>query len=549
MVVKQIYKQVAEKYSAKYRTSLGITVLTLGLCFFFSESFSQLPNAYFYMDDYLVIQSKKSLYQYVIEPYGGHVFYVSALVWRGTLRIFGSDSYFPFLFIALAITALNAVFLGNVLRRIGSKSFALVAVFWSLYFGPAFHTQLWTLASLNQLASISVFGIIVLDRSKKSYLLLCFLFVVVGVGVGGLGVGVAVALICLMLLERRFLFGTFLSVLTMAAVFIARSSLANTGNNPLTLQALSKIPYYLVSALSGTIQSTLNVPADIAAVGTVAVVLASVVALPQVKIRINELECRSLFLSGTYLITTWGLAGLVRSDLTEVAAPRYVGATAPILLVYIAALCKLLATDISSRNREFSTFNPSRIIRLLTVVIAIATISNLGIWVSSRENANYLGSINLAKLSAIYDAKAWINPDFQTLGEGLTYVRASLINEGWNQWGSPDFASRLNKETKYRGLINHHWISTLVDAGLVKVSPLNQIESRQKQCLLTLNVSTSNPVSIDFYGVGTNIKIRNDFADPVEIPGTTGDGVIQFLPIRAAVDWIIQVDSGCIAAT
>jgi hypothetical protein len=46
-----------------------------------------------------------------------------------------------------------------------------------------------------------------------------------------------------------------------------------------------------------------------------------------------------------------------------------------------------------------------------------------------------------------------------------------------------------------------------------------------------------------------NIKIKNNFSDPVEVPGTTGDGVVKFLPIRAASDWIVQVDSGCISAT
>lgn len=545
MVLKQIYERVIEKYSVKYRTGFGIALLILGFYFFFSESVSQLPNAYFYMDDYLVIQSKKSLYQFVIEPYGGHVFYTSALIWRGTLRIFGADSYYPFLLIALAITALNAVFLGNVIRRLGSWSFALAAVFWTLYFGPAFHNQIWTLASLNELASVSISGLIVLNASKKSYLPLCFFFAVIGFGVGGLGVGVS--LVCLMLLERRFLFSSLLIFLTAVAVMIARSSLATTGNNPLTFQNFSKVPYYLVSALSGTIQGSLNIPPEIAAVGAVAVILASVAGLPRAKMRINELQNRALLLSGSYLITTWGLAGLVRNDLSEVAAPRYIGATAPMLFIYIFALCKLLLTDKSRSHGEVVFYNFARITRISTYVVVVATFSNLGIWVSSRENANYLGSVNLAKLGAIYDARTWINPDFATPGEGLTYVRASLINQGWDQWGKPDFLSRLNNDSSYRGLINSQWLSTLIEAGLVNVNPVNQAQSAATKCLSTLQVPTSKSVLIDFYGVSGVVKMKNTFSDLVEIPGSTGDGVIQILPIRPAADWTLQVDSGCIS--
>jgi len=531
----------------KYRTGFGIALLMLGFFFFFSESVSQLPNAYFYMDDYLVIQSKKSLYEFVIEPYGGHVFYTSALIWRGTLRIFGADSYYPFLLIALAITALNAVFLGNVIRRLGSWSFALAAVFWTLYFGPAFHNQIWTLASLNELASVSISGLILLNASKKSYLPLCFFFAVIGFGVGGLGVGVGVSLICLMLLERRFLFSSLLIFLTAVAVMIARSSLATTGNNPLTFQNLSKVPYYLVSALSGTIQGSLNVPPEIAAVGAVGLILASVVGLPRVRMRINELQNRALLLSGSYLITTWGLAGLVRNDLSEVAAPRYIGATAPMLFIYVFALCKLLLTDKSRSHGELVFYNFTRITRFSTYVVVVASFSNLGIWVSSRENANYLGSVNLAKLAAIYDARTWINPDFSTPGEGLTYVRASLINKGWDQWGKPDFLSRLNNDSNYRGLINSQWLSTLIEAGLVNVNPVNQEQSAGANCLSTLQVPTSKSALIDFYGVSGVVKMKNTFSDLVDIPGTTGDGVIQILPIRPAADWTLQVDSGCIS--
>ncbi len=547
MVSQQMLRQVMTKYSITYRTFVGMVVLLLGFFFFFSESFSQLPNAFFYMDDYLVIQSEKSLHRYVIEPYGGHVFYVSALVWRGTLRIFGADSYYPFLLISLVITAVNAVFLGDVLRRIGTRSIALVAVFWSLYFGPAFHNQLWTLASLNQLASISVLGLIVLNTSKKSYLPLCFLFAVIGVGVGGLGVGVAVSLICLTLLEHRFLFSSLLIVLTAFAVLVARSSLAATGNNPLALQSFSKIPYYLISALSGTIQASLNIPSDIAAVGTVAVILSSIAALLRVKLRVDELYCRAVLSSGSYLITTWGLAGLVRSDLSEVAAPRYIGATAPMLLIYVVALYKLLVADMDSSREKLGFQKSSRVPRFFIVVILVATVSNLGIWVSSRENANYLGSVNLAKLAAIYYARAWINPDFQPSGEGLTYVRASLINNGWDQWGSPDFISRLNSDSKHRGLINSQWLSTLVEAGLVNVDPSKKPQIAANNCLSTLKVPTSKSVSVNFHGVDGNIKIKNNFSDPVDIPGTTGAGVIKTRSIQVETEWTFQVKSGCIS--
>ena len=547
MVSLQIFKQARENSSVAYRPAIGVIILMLGFFFFFSKSFGQLPNAFFYMDDYLVIQSEKSLYQFVFEPYGGHVFYTSALIWRGTLRIFGADSYYPFLLIALAITALNAVFLGNVIRRLGSWSFALAAVFWTLYFGPAFHNQIWTLASLNELASVSISGLILLNASKKSYLPLCFFFAVIGFGVGGLGVGVGVSLICLMLLERRFLFSSLLIFLTAVAVMIARSSLATTGNNPLTFQNLSKVPYYLVSALSGTIQGSLNVPPEIAAVGAVGLILASVVGLPRVRMRINELQNRALLLSGSYLITTWGLAGLVRNDLSEVAAPRYIGATAPMLFIYVFALSKLLLTDKSRSHGELVFYNFTRITRFSTYVVVVASFSNLGIWVSSRENANYLGSVNLAKLAAIYDARTWINPDFAAPGEGLTYVRASLINKGWDQWGKPDFLSRLNNDSNYRGLINSQWLSTLIEAGLVNVNPVNQEQSAGANCLSTLQVPTSKSALIDFYGVSGVVKMKNTFSDLVDIPGTTGDGVIQILPIRPAADWTLQVDSGCIS--
>jgi hypothetical protein len=76
---------------------------------------------------------------------------------------------------------------------------------------------------------------------------------------------------------------------------------------------------------------------------------------------------------------------------------------------------------------------------------------------------------------------------------------------------------------------------------------VNQEQSAGANCLSTLQVPTSKSALIDFYGVSGVVKMKNTFSDLVDIPGTTGDGVIQILPIRPAADWTLQVDSGCIS--
>jgi len=506
------------------------------------------PFAFFYMDDFVGIQSKLDTFDFVTKPYGGHVAYC-VVVWYAMLSFFGADSYYPFMALALSITVVNAIFLGNLLKRISSQGLAAISVLWLLFLGPAFHNQLWDQASLSQLASISVFGIAVLDQKRRFYIFSCLPLLFVGFGVGGLGIGVAIALITLLFLERHFVVSALMTAVVFFVLLVARSSLSATGNNPLSVRNISTVPNYMISALSGTIRTAANLPAGIAEILAVGVLVFSIPVVPIAYSRLSETAARAFFLSGFYLLVTWGLAGLVRGDLTEVAAPRYVGVTAPVLLVYSVALLELLRTGkVNSPIGYKRFFEVLKFPEVLVALIALASLSNLGMWLISRENTNYLGSMNIAKLAAIYDAEAWISPEFQPGGEGLDYVRASSINSAWRSRGVPDFSGYLERDSPFRSASNSQWITTLLEAGLVSYGPTSGVSEKfeenlcREQLIISANVSTE----IYFFHIKNEITVRNEFSEPVSIGDSSGTGVLNLEKVKGELKWIFETNAGCL---
>ena len=545
--LKAMLMQKIRRISGFPRIVLLFGAVGIGIVIFFRASLERTPFAFFYMDDFIGIQTKLNTFEFVTTPYGGHISY-GVVIWVMFLRFFGASRYYPFMVLALSLTVVNALFLGNVLRRISSHGVAAIAVLWLLFLGPAFHNQLWDQASLSQLASISIFGIAVLNQAQKFYIFRCLLLAFIGFGVGGLGFGVAVALIMLLFLERHFLVSAFMTGAIFFLCLIANSSLSGTGNNPISIKNISTVPYYMVSALSGTIQAAANLPIGVAEILAVGVLVFSIPAVPIAYTKLSETAARAFFLSGFYLLVTWVLAALVRGDLVEVAAPRYVGVTAPLLLVYTVALLHLLNTSMARPPSGYTRlFELQKFPKILVVLIALASLSNLGTWLSSRENANYLGAINIAKLAAINAAEDWINPDFKPTGEGLNYVTASLINSAWRTRGVPDFSGFLNIKYPFRELRNTVFISTLLEAGLVSLVPSSSTISKNV-CRDQLVLSSSDFNEIHFYDIDSEITIRNRFSEPLSISGSSGSGILRVEQVKDESKWILDTTSGCLTS-
>ena len=525
-----------------------LAVLGIGIVAFFKMTLDRTPFAFFYMDDFVGIQSKLETLEFATNPYGGHISYCVA-IWSVMLEFFGTSRYFPFMVLALSLTVLNALCLGNLTKRISSQGLAVVAILWLLYLGPAFHNQLWDQASLSQLASISIFGIAALNQENRFYIICSLLLLFVGFGVGGLGFGVAVALIVLLFLERRFVVSALISGAVFLVLLIARSSLAETGNNPISVRNIATVPNYMISALAGTIRTAANLPAGIAEIFAVGVLVLSIPVVPIAYSKLSTTASRAFFLSGVYLMVTWGLAGLVRGDLSEVAAPRYVGVTAPVLFVYTVALLELLRTGRKGSASSYRRFFELLMFpKVLVVLTAMAALSNSGIWLSSRDNANYLGSFNIAKLAAIYDAEDWISPDFKPTGEGLDYVSASLINSAWRSRGVPDFSGYLERDSPFRSASNSQWITTLLEAGLVAVVPTSgkSVPTNEVPCTKQAVTMMNSSTEIKFFNIENGITIRNKFSDPLVVRDSSGNGILSLQQLSGASNWIFETTSGCL---
>ena len=102
------------------------------------------------------------------------------------------------------------------------------------------------------------------------------------------------------------------------------------------------------------------------------------------------------------------------------------------MLLMVAVASVAIRIYIAREPGVILTPTPQPAFRSPAVAIALllSLVSQFSIWHDLRVGSSILGSLNLARLSAMHPAESWIDAGFAPSGEGLTYFRQGPI-----EWG------------------------------------------------------------------------------------------------------------------
>ena len=529
------------------------TAFAVGFGLIALTTLSRTPDAFFYMDDFIGIQHTGSTLSLAISPYGGHLSYSAGLLWFGWLEAFGTSSYTPFLVLAICLTGLNAAALSVTVSRLINPLAGLAAAAWLLLLGPAFHNQLWDQASISQLASTAVILVPVVIGMGRRGVIFALPLVVVGFGVGGLGFGVLVGFCALCLAMRKWAIAvTLIACLTAAVIIAAGSGAASAGGDPSLLGTVARIPLYVLSALQETIRLSLNVPTPMAGALAVGVIVVVGMATYRALSHVELLESRCLIISASYLLATWAVSGFVRGILEEVAAPRYIGVTAPVLLLACIASLVLLGPPVRSLAIQMAPkLNLPSLTVAICLVLGIAALSNTPNWLQARTNTSYLGSLNLARLAAMHAGTSWIAPAFKPSGEGLTYVQQDAIELAWSARGEPRLQPSAIATREHAAESATAFVTTVIEAGGVEEARSSATAAVSwSSCQRTANTNNVTPQSATWFRVrgstdGVTAQALGSSAVPVPI--VDKPGIYKLNPTVGGGQWKLNAPQGCIS--
>jgi hypothetical protein len=520
-----------------------IGLLVAACVIYATATWSRAAGAFFYMDDFVGIQDAGSGLQAAVRPYGGHVSYSAGLIWHSLLKVFGTASYEPFLAMAIILTLGVAVVVFVCVRAMTSDIIAVASATWVLFLGAAFHNQLWDQASLSQLAAISVIGIAVIGLRSKKSVAAALVLAAVGFGVGGLGIGVAFALLALALCARRFLLAAGVLLVIAGVGWVATRSMAtDAGASGGFLRSAAAIPSYDFLALESTIAVGLNVPSGIAGALAIAVVILGAVTVPIAVRRAETVADLTLIASVAYLIANWSLAAFVRGLPEEVAAPRYLGVTGPVLLVAIISMSVTLRhlVPVPAWLAPWR-MNERWFVGVWTAVLLIAAWGSLPMWLDARTNTAYLGQLNLARLAAMNSGESWIARDFAPSGEGLTYVREVLIQDAWKRRGYPPLSPAEIAKSPQR---SDAFLGTALEAGIL--TSVSDNAERPPRCEGSVSFNAQSQRRFRYFGVSdAAVTLLASMPHPVQVEGETG--VLTVNAMRGVGQGTLSSATGCFA--
>lgn len=521
-------------------------------------TFHRAPHAFFYMDDFIGIQEKGNLWLLAVKPYSGHVSFLTGSIWVLWLQLFGTQSYAPYLALACVLTTTSALALTYLVARISTWSVGSAAGVWVIFLGPAFHNQLWDQASLQQIAPISLAFIALLLRPVAATNTRCWVAVgvaIVSSGTGGLGFGVLVATSLVLIWMRRYKQATFGFVTAAVLVLIGQLSGGSFGSDVTLVSRVERVPGYVLLAYQTTFQSSFGLPEALAGGAASLFIVALIAGGVAARREFHPPSARTAVLAFGYLIVTWSTLGFTRGISDEVAAPRYLGVTGPVLLLLILATCVLLWQG----ARQLGVVSDSKWLVTYLCAVAImfigaAVLTNLQVWLVARSNANYLGTLNLARLAALHDGRSWIPSGYSPPGEGLKYVKAGLIEEAWRRHGLPPLSSSDITNRPWSVEASTALVEVAVNAGVVRtVTPsagtvVRSGDSVRSKCRLR---QTAHPpwrfrVRRNSRNLALSLKALSSV--PVEAPLTEGGVKHELLlrPMPGTGRWLIETSGGCL---
>lgn len=548
MLLRNAEENINSKAVRKVIPEISFIVFML---FYTYETWKFGSSSYFYMDDYIGIQSTANPIIFAFTPYNGHISFSGGGSWLLFLEIVGTQSYKPFLIFSIFLTLLASFLFYIVLKKVSNSYLALATATLCLFSSGSFHNQLWDQASLAYLAISAIFGILLLGQNSKKTMVMSITFVILGFGIGGLGFGVLAGWLTINAFQRKWII--FFISLGFAATMVLISVLSlNKSTNQSTgiTENIFGIPKYLFVAVRETFRIGFGLPIspfnNYVAIVFISLILFSLVII--FKKYKNSILQNSFLMSLAALSTTWFLAALVRGNLDEVAAPRYLGVTEPLLfLLCISSVIIIYKKYSATIIQEKRKITASLTTFFLVTVSFISVFLQFPSWHQTRLNSSYLGSQNMGSLAAMWDSKEWIDPSFTPKNEGLNYVVQSKINNGWENHGIPNSTITSSNTLLFPEVFNDAYISTLFDAGLLVRKSGNKSNTNEL-CNSSIIVVSGQNFSIFNTSPETKITVKtSDGYHDYNYQQISLDGVYSFQKVNEFQEWDVSIDIGCLA--
>lgn len=508
-------------------------------------------GTFFYQDDFAFIQSRENPFLFTLIPYNGHMNFSGGLVWITILQVFGASSHLPYLVLSVVLTLISACAVFALIGRIATPVVGVAFGIWLIFLGPAYHNQLWGQASLSMVATIMfcVICIALTGERRRSRDVVAVAAAVFALGSGGMGFAVPVSLLVILLLQRRWRLSITVAVGLAAAGMVELLPMSGSGGEAgrsLLSNAL-RIPGYLPAVLQETLRLIFGIPEAMAGAAALATLILFATVVATMRFSPTSLANVTALGSICYLAVTWTLTGIVRGVEGEIAAPRYIGVTGPILaagiLAAVLSISSTMSESITPQHWLRTGFRTRYIAAALLILVSIA---NTPQWLQSRRDSSYLGSVNMGRVSALHAGADWIDPNFNPGGDGMGSVVQSELEAGWLSHGMPDLAPQSLLKSQYPSAGVGAFVDTALKAGLVvSLSDRGGVTADPGACQKSVTATSNN--TITYWGASEPLSLSTLGSAPVQHLKPQEPGAFRLQPMSGIQEWTVAVAAGCLA--
>jgi hypothetical protein len=373
----------------------------------------------FYFDEWdWVLRRREWTVGALLEPHNEHLSAVPLLFYKLLFSTVGIEQYWPYRALGLAMHAFVVVGLFLYARPRVGDALALAAAAIILFLGAGWNDVLWPFQA-GFLASLAagVGALLALDRGTRRGELLAAVLILIALGSSSLGLPIAAALGVEVLgrPDRRRRWWIVVAPVALYAVWWA----VYGREGGATLDNFFATPGYILEALAGAAGAIVGLAPEW---GRIFAVLGVIVLLGALRERVGMTWRLAALIALPLLF--WGITGLIRANLNEPAASRY---------LYPGALFLLLIAVEAGAGVRLSR----RGLAVLTALLLGALISNLG---AMRDGAGYLRDRATAvkgSLAAMRLAPPGLSPIFQPAPEVAPQIRADQYLAAVKDLGSP----------------------------------------------------------------------------------------------------------------
>jgi hypothetical protein len=373
----------------------------------------------FYFDEWdWVLRRREWTVGALLEPHNEHLSVVPLLFYKLLFSTVGIEQYWPYRALGLATHAFVVVGLFVYARRRVGDALALAAAAIILLLGAGWNDVLWPFQA-GFLASLAagVGALLALDRGTRRGEVLAAVLILVALGSSSLGLPVAAALGVEVLgrpdrRSRWWIVGAPIALYGVWWAVYGREGVA-------TLDNFFATPGYIGEALAGAMGAIAGLAPEW---GRIFAVLGVIVLLGALRERVGMTWRLAALIALPLLF--WGLTGLVRANLNEPAASRY---------VYPGAVFVLLIAVEAGAGARLSRRGHA----VLAVFLLAALIQNVG---AMRNGAGFLrdrATEVKGAIAAMQLAPSGLSPTFQPEPDKAPQIRADQYLAAVKELGSP----------------------------------------------------------------------------------------------------------------